>query len=262
MRKLILLVFAVALSLKCTSQNVYLDSTSTWKEIGQYCDFVNQHYETYCYKIIGDTIINSNVYYKLYKIGFDSVVPPNAPSHINIINQYVGAITEDSLKFIFIRRYQSVERILYNFDFLIGDTIPYENYNSSACYPSIISDIDTIYFGNIPRKKFLMANVNNAYYYIEGVGSNTGLLGYLCITLNESASRLICYSQANIDLQISPTVNCDIFNEIDIYKTSLNNELIITPNPFSTNTRLQFENSHHAEFIIEIFNIYGLVVVR
>jgi len=80
--------------------------------------FFNQKIEaTAIYFFDGDTLINDNLYHKIYQTA-QPIVDRQNPN-----NQYVGALREAGQQVYWIRQLESVERLLYDYDLTVGDTM-------------------------------------------------------------------------------------------------------------------------------------------
>jgi hypothetical protein len=145
-----------------------------------------------------DTVINNQTYKKLYHY-YDSIFTKSKATCI-------GGIREDSLKRVYYRgdtahycKPHNIlhELILYDFSLNIGDKILYEfNYNVNSNLA--VSNIDTVLINNTLRKRFSFNN--NKTEWIEGIGSNDGLLFTSTPTLTGAyypEGALICFLQNN-----------------------------------------------------------------
>ncbi|MEQ1734769.1 MAG: T9SS type A sorting domain-containing protein, partial [Bacteroidia bacterium] len=144
----------------------------------------------------------------------------------------------------------TIEKLVYDFNLNIGDTLPitYRNYTKDK----IVSAIDSFYTTYGYRKRFSISNSNE--YLIEGVGNTHGLLSYFGVLLDAIVS-LNCYSLNDTNYYpitggtcISPAG----FNAKTANKTSVT----ISPNPFITTATVAFTNLH-SNATLYIYNTLG-----
>ncbi|MEO8588013.1 MAG: T9SS type A sorting domain-containing protein [Flavobacteriales bacterium] len=65
-------------------------------------------------------------------------------------------------------------RVLYDFDLALGDTAYIQNgLTEPPGWPVIVQDIDTVFMGGFPRRRF---ELDNGDVWVEGIGSLEGLL--------------------------------------------------------------------------------------
>ncbi|MFA6923372.1 MAG: T9SS type A sorting domain-containing protein [Bacteroidales bacterium] len=228
MKKLILLLLILTkitnLSYSQVTYFNYFDYSSHWGEFDHLWGS-GDYYVEYYFK--GDTLINGNWYYKLYRYQKDTI---DTIKHFN----YYGGIREDSLKRIyFVNTAHINEHLLYDFNLSIGDTV--------FGTPCILTSIDTFYFGANLRKIYHFNNLNDtASTEYEGIGKATDLLdafyGLPCATGHEGVCRLVCYSNKDGYKQFISSHICRlsakveenyIENKINIYPIPSNDELII-----------------------------------
>ncbi len=188
-----------------------IDSTAKWKVSNIMVNsetYEEEVYEKYEYFIHSDTTINSATYFKLYKSGvgyydttfyYDSI--------------YVGAIRDEENKIYFLKKNESGEMLLFDYNLEIGDTI-----KSEIGKGKIIDRIDTLYDG---RKCFVSSPelICTSTTLIEGVGHSGGIMeAPPCLHLGNFGHFLNCFSEKGSILYENHIgqVSCDDF----INKTS------------------------------------------
>lgn len=164
-----LIVFQI--QMKCQEYIHFPDSNAIWSEV-----FISQqpfYTETYQYGMIGDTLINSIIYHKIYRLN-DTIYPLNP-------GQYCGAIREDSEKRIFLYGSECTpfglgqeEVLLYDFSKSVGDTVFVGIDGIGPAGYLIINTIDSILIENNYRKTFHFTTLEDVFW-IEGIGSTRGL---------------------------------------------------------------------------------------
>jgi len=161
------------------------------------------YYSTYYTK--GDTIINKKKYYKLY---YEYLPVPSLGSAQKPLTIFWGVIRNDTLqrqvKVLKLENsspIDSIERVLYDFNLKIGDTI----YDNSYEMAKIIS-IDSIEICGIFYKRFKTNKECFGYKYsdsskvalIEGIGYNCGFIEHI-FYYHEFAYYLGCYTERGND---------------------------------------------------------------
>lgn len=144
------------------------DSTAFWKVEWydyQFCGPIqpNASFRTY---FSGDTIINGLTYAKAYNVGYSQCFPLG----------YAGALRNDSInrKVYFVEVDSTNEKLLYDFNLSIGDSIPQLN-PYTVIY---VTSIDSILINGTYLRRFAFSYIggSNGSYIIEGIGSMTGLI--------------------------------------------------------------------------------------
>jgi hypothetical protein len=258
MKKLVIIFVLFSQTL---SAQIYLNQTSTWNQKSGYTDFINYHYLSCKLYVNGDTIINTNVYHKIYSYCIDSVPitnpqPGQPPVFYDTIQIFNFSLREDSSSFYYINRNQSLERILYDFNVNIGDDI---SSWAGGSTPLLVTAIDTVYLGVNPRKRYFVGSK----YYIEGVGSNTGLLGNLTSsTAIESGTTLVCFNQDNNTVMVDTTYS-SCFSLLINYFEEINTLVnFVYPNPFTNTTTFEIENPDNLNLQFSVYDIFGQEVDR
>ena len=135
-------------------------------------DIVRGEEQYYCK---GDTIIDGNLYYKLYNYTKEISYSPE-PDKV-LYDGYYGAIRNlDNKQVEIIYYYDDFSKIIYDFNLSIGDTIK-KGYGSYETEPLIVLSIDSIEFCGKYHKRF---NLNDSSIIhqrlIEGIGFSSGFI--------------------------------------------------------------------------------------
>lgn len=187
----------------------------------------------YMYYTDNDTLIGSMVYVNIRKVEIPSV------NDVNTYQTYTGAIRQDTLnkKIYIVPTDSTSEKLLYDFSLNVGDTVV--SFLNETC-PAIetIGAIDSIIVnGNYHRRLHLQGGCSGIQiYYIEGIGSNFGLI---FPNNTGNLSNLICTKVNNQTYYPDSSTSCDLVTSvssldidmaIDIYPNPSNNEInIIIP---------------------------------
>ncbi len=192
----------------------YLNHTSAWgMHSGGNDALANLYRSHYKYYMNGDTVIASNLYYKLFKVGVDSVHLSFGTPSATFYDKYVGALRENSNKcFYFI--FSGDTSIIKLFDFNLSYNYPVPNmYANDGCTKPIINfpNIKQYLLGSIIRGKYVFPLTLNWDLY-EGIGSISDILeqGKMCGIGYEYGSSLSCYTKDNNLVIIDSTLPCSL----------------------------------------------------
>ena len=258
MKKLIAISLFLTLILKTNSQEYFSfpDSNAIWNEYS----ISTNNYSSVKYKsrkgIIGDTILNMKTYSKLYKLIDDTC--------LNIVNaEYIGGIREEEKKiYILIDYYGQEEVLLYDFSKKVGDTIYSNTSEGYMTMPLTISKIDSInLFDGTTRKRYWFAETASDEYWIEGIGSVSGLLTPIQEQIaNFYTSHLSCFKQNDNTVYLNNySCNkcfCGLYTGQNEYEVpNLNIELIASSTTLTLNINL--DSKKIPNYNIQIFNSMG-----
>lgn len=259
MKKLILLLSFTVLTFFSKSQTwVYHpmpESNATWN-FNMYipCWSIISLYEDYSITITGDTLINSQTYHKL----FTPFVEQSYPGTTCGINStgYKGAIRQDTtLKKVFFIPYDTIEKLLYDFNMQVGDTLKGYLASYLPLYDTVIS-IDSILVGSNYRKIWFL-NQFPAIYFIEGIGSTYDL------TMTSPGTNAIgtfpewslnCFSQDGNTLFPDTISNCQLITSVYSLE-KFSNQINVFPNPSTGSFTIETENSMLKE--IQLTDLLG-----
>jgi len=229
-----------------------LDSTKQWNVLViSSPPWGGDYYTTHSLKIVGDTIFNSEHY---YKIGIS--YSQNSP------HEYYGFIMrEDSTGKVWGAKFsQSTlegQGLMYDFSVNVGDTItPFNDYSPYFnIEPLIVQNIDTVFHANKFRKRiglsftFSTDTVENWY---EGIGSSNGLI-YPGSFIIDYSFYLLSFFEDLGWVWINPIYSCIWVGTENII---LNESIKVYPNPSSDIINIDIEE----EATLEIINTKGQIV--
>lgn len=211
------------------------------------------------YYIAGDTTINF-LYRKIYKKSLYETPPlviscwsyniPGVPYDV-----YYGALREDTIlkRIYFLPSGWSTDTLLYDFDLIIGDTLP-PSYNHS--FEIIVTNVDSIFDGTNYRKSFEL--YGSSLSIIEGIGSTWGLFWSMDPPF-ESANTLQCFKENGTTLfSTTCPYACDLATNIGSVLKE-NSRAIIYPNPFHSSATIKVASEfYNAE--LKVYNLNGEIV--
>ncbi len=145
--------------------------------------------ETNHYRFVGDTTIQTTDYKKIL----------SSTDSINQTWETIGFIREDTIqKKVWIRDLENKEGLVYDFDLLLGEEITLYNPFFWDTLTYNVSEIDSILIQTEYRKIFTLKNEGWAEKWIEGIGSEFGIVNCNIYGLAGGFRELLCFSDNNI----------------------------------------------------------------
>lgn len=248
-----LLIF-IGVNQDTKAQN-YTNSSTAWLNYLDYFDLYRHEVYT-TVSVIDVVILEDTILHKLEAIGLDSAF--NAADEFIVLDtfSYTYYLREDAQQFYYRTLLNSTEYLIYDFNLSVGDTVlnnfgdPYQDSTI------IVTSIDTLEIGQLKRKRF-HTNMTE-YFLIEGIGSNNDFSRNPTIG---NGNRLICYKSNEDIITINSEFTCTLPISTSISDPSFRNfNLSISPNPFSTTTRIEFDNKSNEKFSFHLFNTAGQLV--
>ena len=264
MKKILLIVFSVFLSIVASAQKIHFtDNSNHWfiYHTGDGTLFSSWYYSTL---FAGDTVINSNLYKR---------IPSQGTGFASCNGCTVSFIREDTILNKVFVLINDTEQVLMDYNLNVGDTVLHTNsLHNTTKYT--VSSIDSTIINSIYHKvwKFnLVYPTTYSYltYYsvIEGIGCTNGPLYLIWPNSFESVDNLICFYNNGTNPLVSPSV---LESGVSIYfdnhtsctvginavsKTALGYTL--SPNPATTSLTIASTNKITN---ITITNLLGLTV--
>ncbi len=209
------------------------------------------------YKLEQDTSINSTPYYRLYV---------SRDSGLQNFNPVPLFFREDSAeeKIFILDSYMDSEKLYYDFNVSLNDTIETWNLLSYSFTPSIVKSIDTIIIQNSGRRRIKVVDGSDPNstalpeYWIEGIGSTSGLIwagaDYFLI---DASHNLNCVVENNETIYSCPYCTSCYMSNLGIANSQNNSQLKITPNPVTGESQLTFDGNDSRTYLLNIINTYG-----
>ncbi len=198
----------------------------------------------------GDTIINNNLYSKIYQLSKDGESP--------IYKNYLGGFRNSGKKVFYFRDFTQEEIVLYDFTMQLNDTVSF----SFTLDTAVVVSIDSILIGTDYRKRFNLESLRSneeVYFYpysiIEGIGSINGLFaGPNAYTGFEDGWHILTCFWENGEVVYNPDgEECYELSSIND-PASLNNGVSIFPNP--SDGMISIENIQ-SSVEIDFFDMLG-----
>lgn len=257
---LLITLIIIALTRISLGQQYYSfpDSNTYWYEVhrpAQYWIPGNDPYSNIFGILNQDTLINNNLYHKLYKFKDDYLLPDSA--------EYIGAIREEAKKVYYIgpdyfgvSPFDSVDIILYDFSLSVGDTFTNGLFTINEYL--VVSEIDSILINNNYRKRIHFQD----YWWvkwIEGVGNQNGLIFYSGdVPTNGIWNSLVCLSEDNKVIYHNPDYDFCYYPILNNTQyRNLNDQMSIMPNPFKDNFIISLINSSLLIKSVTVYDLHG-----
>lgn len=239
------------------SQNNSFNSTANWS-ISSYTAnmtcITNDVYNSY---FNGDTIINANHYYKLYKSGNKF----NQPGCNVIFNNYYVDLNlkiltryfNKKIYFIDLNASNPTEKIFLDYNLNIGDTIKNVDFTTTPFgnFSFVVSSIDSFLLNTYYFKIFnFLDQYQGQHFLVEKFGSSFGFIEHFVHF--EKESHLNCYASSGITKFVSPkNTDPNCFLTTGLNNLDESNLISVSPNP--TNGLLNISYPHRKN---EPINVY------
>lgn len=191
MKKYLILI---VLSILCNFANAknwdLLKSGKRWNvlQVTYNPDMVHHDSTTNFVKFEGDTTINSKKYSRVWQA-----------THAALDNWTLkGYVREDSLVGLYLRNLEGGEGLLYKYNLNLGDSVVILNKSTtwSDSIRYLVTAIDSILIDGKFKKKYTMVEKHFEHMpetWIEGIGSSSGILGWVNTAVGGTARLLCCY---------------------------------------------------------------------
>lgn len=211
---------------------------------------------TTVYGFNGDTIINNDIWLKIYQT--------NDSSFMNNL-LFIGLIKEEDGIVYFNDTLNNIDT-LYNFNLQVGDSVLYNFYGMVSEYLEIIN-IDSIEINNSFHKRYYIEESSLEPFYleevwIEGIGSIHGPLftKYPVVFSNESIADSLfvtCYKSDNNIIWNNPNYDSCFVHIVMSINKEQNNQLILFPNPVNDILKIELQENNYKIARISVYNILG-----
>lgn len=200
---------------------------------------------------IGDTLINSTSYSKLYTTWSSDYIQIGQCEFdlfgFSYLNRYEGAIwTDENNRVSFIPAGETGPVTLYDFSLNIGDSVLVSELLNP--YYAYVLQRDSVMVGGLKRVQLTMQGMYGwEDIWIEGIGSLYGLLTPIFRFWEFTSYELTCYRENNIiKYVLNPDcTRCDIVTNIKSHDN--NNEISINPNPITEQSEIVIPSNIHPD---------------
>jgi hypothetical protein len=243
---IVLIPFFIISSIVINAQTL-IDTNRVWNNLHQWpmggpLPLVN---ETTTIRFGDDTTFGSFIYRKVLQ-SVDS---------LQLNYSVIGIIRQDISKKVFIRYLaDSADRLLYDFNVSVGDSIDILNFIPIKLY---VDTVDSVLIGNKFRKRIVLSNHGwIGEQWIETIGSLCGILasGYHFIT--GMKYDLLCFYENDTLKYHTPDFLSCYYNNVGTREIISEESFTLSPNPFSHFTRISFGQTY-SDIALEVYNILG-----
>jgi hypothetical protein len=165
---------------------------------------------------------------------------------------YQGAMRNDSGKVYFIPTDSVNELLVYDFTVVTGDTvqvwIKQGGFNDFGPVTYNVGNIDSVLVNGIYRKRIWLP----VGFWIEGIGSTTGLFVENYPNVSDYAVELSCMSERDTTIYPSYSLGPCSFT-VGVNVLSKSNDLLVYPNPTSGSVKVTSDNTLNSLIIADIF---------
>lgn len=237
------------------------------------------------YKVFpnNDTIINFKRYIKFYALNITNNYNSNCPTSGASYSGYFGALRQDSVgkKVFLISPNQTIENLLYNFNYSKGDTVK-TSLGTYTLSPPPGGDpyriVDSIYYKSysdgICRKTFRLKpyiiytgyQITENSYFTEGIGNEVGLTErrseiYMSNSSSASMENWSSFlSINNTSITASPTNTCS--QSLGLETKNLKQDLMIYPNPAQNEISITSNDSNERTYMFTIYDLIGNEILK
>jgi len=232
--------------------------------------------ELFEHLIRGDTMIEGQMYKKMYKRSFEINFPgcdfidgpnPQTPPYTITETEYIGAIREDENRKVYYKPeyffsnciLDNEEHLLFDFEPEIGDTtLVCASFSVSGTPDTlIVSEFETVnYYGERNTIKYQKEGVNGELFYslYEGIGSRLGIIQHWSLLF-----QVDCGYYSIKDFCIGTDEEC-LYTGTAIHNILATESVKIIPSPSNGNFTLHLEKEIEKNTNLQIINTQGLVV--
>lgn len=214
------------------------------------------HYK-YSIEVAGDTLINATNYKQLITHGFVEIL--TAPFCSQTMPSYLGAVRNDTANKMvyFVPAFQNIEKVLYDFNLQVGDTIIGLLNPSSSNH--VVYEKDSVLVNGSYRNRLKVDSCYNISI-IEGIGSDYGLIEIIpgCVT-DWGYYNLLCFKENNLVQYPENVFSCALIDGLSNVST-LSNKFNIAPNPSHDYFKITSSNKKMIE--LKVTDINGKLIKK
>lgn len=224
MKKALIIFYFTSMSMMAFSQDYIplIEDENSWNVLaaGIY-PFWDTVYSTESYKISGDTILNSVSYKKMY----------TSLEEITYNWNFYCYMREDTTGKVWLKMTANDEEFLmYDFSIIAGDTV---QVGKDDPVDLLVDSITTVTINGIDHQEYWFTCFNNEYYHeywIEGIGSNQGIVWSGSAMIVGGFFRLLCESKNEVLYYMNPFYSSCYVNTVGIDE-NVSNSIEIYPVP-------------------------------
>jgi len=229
------------------------DSDANWT--------INAFSYGYCYKInpfgiIGDTLIENNVYHKIYQSN-DSIWNP-------LNSKYFCAFRQQNEKWFFVNKEDTTQYLLYDFNVSVNDTIQFNGnpwtFTDFETMGKVIA-VDSVLIQDLYRKRIQVTSITGGFseYWIEGIGSTNGLFYSANYWFDSEYQLMYFYENDSLLYENEPYGEC-LYLPLGNEEIELDTTIEVYPNPAHDKTTLNVNDLNFKAFNVELYNSNGQLI--
>ncbi len=214
-----------------------------WTEQITYTDGMTETYETVIYGMIGTSEIDGKEYSNLYQLQSGVLSLTGA--------EYVGAIRLDSCGKVYFDN-DVYNIVLYDFSPEVGDTLDMSIIGYTNLY---FDSITSTLLNNATYLKFVFPEDRNIVSWIEGIGSEAGILAPLKVrpTATDENHKLLCYYEGGELIYNDCDGDCFPESTSGLNQTE-ESRLSVFPNPAIDGITLNLSEVNYYKIYVYDFN--------
>ncbi|MBQ8959032.1 MAG: T9SS type A sorting domain-containing protein [Bacteroidales bacterium] len=255
-RLMIALLAMATLCLRAQEYDPLVGEGKQWNEVLTYVPWPPIHRETNAYKMDGDTLLEGTSYMKLFTTKDEQ--------YDNW--EFCGLIRETYEGQVFYRKYRwdhgfEAETMLYDFSMQPGDSICYDE----SCCLLLLRKNDTIFDDGSIRKRYDFQYKEHGYLWekyetwIEGIGSELGLLRSGSLSLVGGTYDLLCYYEDEDLVWQNPNFNSCYISADGVEENEKESLIAVYPNPVGELLHIIYLQES-TPTVIKLYDLQGRLV--
>ncbi|HPK04279.1 MAG TPA: T9SS type A sorting domain-containing protein [Bacteroidales bacterium] len=252
MKKICAIILAMTVSIITYGQvsKTLVDDNKLWSNLWQTGAGPPPHGMVTNYiKFSADTTIDDKIYKKVLE----------SKDEYQTDYAVIGYIREDSLKRVYYRDKNEMEKLLYDFGAKVGDSI------TIGTMTLVVGKIDYILINNeiLKRMKVYPEGFGGepGEQWIEGIGSLCGILSSGTFEFTGAKHDLLCFFENEALIYSNPEFEDCFYNTLGIGEIETNRFGVeIIPNPVASSSIMKIHGEFNNDLMIEIFTLHGIKI--
>lgn len=252
MKKICAIILAMTVSIITYGQvsKTLVDDNKLWSNLWQTGGGPPPHGMVTNYiKFSADTTIDDKIYKKVLE----------SKDEYQTDFAVIGYIREDSLKKVYYRDKNEMEKLLYDFGAEVGDSI------FIGTMTLVVGKIDYILINNeiLKRMKVYLVGLDGGpgEQWIEGIGSLCGILSSGTFEFTGAKYDLLCFFENEALIYSNPEFEDCFYNTLGIGEIETNRFGVeIIPNPVASSSIMKIHGEFNNDLMIEIFTLDGIKI--
>lgn len=213
-------------------------------------------------KFSADTTIDDKIYKKVLE----------SKDEYQTDYDVIGYIREDSLKRVYYRDKNEMEKLLYDFGAEVGDSITIGVVGGGIFIMTmalVVEEIDYVLVNNEILKRMRVhpegfgggPGEQWEEQWIEGIGSLCGILSSGTFEFTGAKYDLLCFFENDALIYSNPEYEDCFYNTVGIGEIETNRFGVeIIPNPVASSSIMKIHSEFNNDLLIEIFTLHGVKI--